>query len=80
MHVGTWVNSNGGNMCLRFKVGDRAALKLLFIGKNRFASGEIVRIAKHPTMYKIEIYNPTNPHRYEWALEKELSHIITICA
>lgn len=50
-----------------------------------FASGEIARIARqsekllHPTMYKIEI-DKLGRHRYEWAFEKELLHIVTICA
>lgn len=63
-----------------FKIGDRAGVKIYFLGKNRFASGEIVRIAKHPTMYKIDLDNSTVPIRYEWAFEKELLHIVTICA
>lgn len=63
------------------KVGDRAVIKSYFLGRNGFASGEIVRIAKRPTMYKIKIDNPIHNHPgYEWAFEKELSHMVTICS
>jgi hypothetical protein len=62
-----------------FKVKDRVIIKSYSLEKG-FVLGEIVSIAKHPTMYKIEIDNPTDPHRYEWVFKKELLHIITICA
>lgn len=62
-----------------FKIGDRAVIKSYFLGRNGFASGEIVRIAKRLTMYKIKI-DKLGRHRYEWAFEKELLHIVTICA
>ena len=43
--------------------------------------GNIVQISDHP-LYIIKLDNSTVPipNRYEWAFEKELSHIITICA
>jgi len=68
-----------GNMCLRnkLKVGDRVRTK-----KFHSVYGEIIEI--YYTMYKIEIDNPVNNwtvnNRYEWAFEKELLHIVTICA
>ena len=73
-----------------FKVKDRVIIKSHYLTgvesgflkrvKSGFVLGEIVSIAKYPTMYKVEIDNPTNPHRYEWVFKKELLHIITICA
>lgn len=60
-----------------FKVKDRAAIKFQYFN-NVFVCGEIVKIAKHLTMYKIEIDNC--PNRHEWVLEKELLRIVTICA
>ena len=65
-----------------FKVKDRVIIKSHYLTRVElgFVLGEIVSIAKYPTMYKVEIDNPTNPHRYEWVFKKELLHIITICA
>lgn len=44
-----------------FKVKDRAAIKFQYFN-NVFVCGEIVKIAKHLTMYKIEIDNCPNRH------------------
>lgn len=69
-----------------FKIKDRVVMKVYKSYLLGFASGEIARIARqsekllHPTMYKIEIDNHINNNHHEWAFEKELSHIVTICA
>lgn len=61
-----------------FKIKDRVAIKFYYFN-NIIACGKIVKIAKHPTMYKIDI-DKLGRHRYEWVFEKELLHIVTICA
>jgi len=62
-----------------FKVKDRVIIKSYSLEKG-FVLGEIVSIAKHPTMYKIEIDNPTDPHRYEWVWEEQLRQAVVLCA
>ena len=68
------------------KIGDQVVVNNCLVNYSNVTQvgkfrGKIVQISDHP-LYIIKLDNSTVPipNRYEWAFEKELLHIVTICA